>query len=188
MRLEVAGGAVRELRLEPAALLGRIVELAEGVGHFEPADVQLEPLDGVRIVRLLLRERRHLGREVVDERRLDELVLVQALEDLGGDLARRPTPALTSMPRRRASAARRVALRAGPPRVTLDGQLRGRRLAGAFAQRDAAIRRRQRDLMLAERDLIGADRLARARVDSISSVIAISCLVVAVGLVELRAS
>ena len=46
VRLEIAGGAVRELRLEASALLGRIVELAEGVGHLEPADVELEPLDG----------------------------------------------------------------------------------------------------------------------------------------------
>ena len=50
VRLEVAGRAVRELRLEAAPLLGRIVELAEGVGHLEAADVQLEALDGVGIV------------------------------------------------------------------------------------------------------------------------------------------
>ena len=92
MRLEVAGRAAGDLRLEAAALLGRIVELAEGVGHFEAADVQLEALDGVGIVGLLLRERRHLGRKVVDERRLNQVVLVQPLEDLGRDPARRPSP------------------------------------------------------------------------------------------------
>ena len=52
------------------------------------------------IVRLLLRQRRHLGRKVVDERRLDEIVLAERLEDRRGDLSRRPSPA---RPRRRAA-------------------------------------------------------------------------------------
>ena len=54
MGLEVAASAIRELRLEPAPLLGGIVELAEGVGDLEAADVQLEPLDGVGVSGLLL--------------------------------------------------------------------------------------------------------------------------------------
>ena len=82
---EVAGGPAGDLGLEPAPLLGRIVELAERVGDFEAADVELEALDGLGVVRLLLRERRHFGRKVVDEGRLDEIVLVQPLEDLGRD-------------------------------------------------------------------------------------------------------
>src|SRR6266851_247768 len=42
VRLEVAAGAALELRLEAAALLLRVVELAEGVRHLEAADVELE--------------------------------------------------------------------------------------------------------------------------------------------------
>ena len=88
VRLEVAARAVLQLRLEPPALLDRIVQLAEGVGHLEAADVELEALDRVRIVRLLLRERRDFGRKVVDEGRLNQPVLAERLEDLGRDLAR----------------------------------------------------------------------------------------------------
>ena len=51
VRFLVAGGPIGQLRLEAAALLDRIVELAEGVGHFEAADVELESLDRVGIVR-----------------------------------------------------------------------------------------------------------------------------------------
>jgi hypothetical protein len=43
-----------ELLLETAALLQRIVQLTERVRHLEAADVQLEALDGVRVVGLLL--------------------------------------------------------------------------------------------------------------------------------------
>ena len=111
----VAGRAVGELRLEAAPLLRRIVQLAEGIGDLEAADVQLEPLHRVRVVRLLLRERRHLGREVVDEGRLDEVVLVQPLEDLGGDLA------------------------GAPPRLHLETELRGEPAAASRLRRSASV-------------------------------------------------
>jgi len=42
VRFEVAAGAARELPLEAPALFGRIVQLAEGVGHLEAADIELE--------------------------------------------------------------------------------------------------------------------------------------------------
>ena len=86
VRFGIARGPFGQLRLEAAALLGRIVQLAERVRHLESADVQLEPLDRVGIVLPLLGQRRDFGRKVVDERRLDELVLPQVLEDLGRDL------------------------------------------------------------------------------------------------------
>ena len=81
MRFEIAARPLLQLLLEAAALLRRIVQLAEGVGHLEAADVQLEALDRVRIVGLLLGERRDFGREVVDEGRLNQLVLAERLED-----------------------------------------------------------------------------------------------------------
>ncbi len=90
VRFEVAGGPAGQLGLEAAALLRRIVELAEGVGHLEAADVELEALDRLGVVGLLLRQGRDLGREVVDERRLHEVVLVQPLEDFGRDPAGAP--------------------------------------------------------------------------------------------------
>ena len=111
VRLGVALRALGELRLEAAALLGRIVELAEGVGHFEAADVELEALDGVGIVRALLRQRRDLGREVVDERRLDQLMLPRAARRSRWPPCRRRRPATTSMPRRPAIARAESTLR-----------------------------------------------------------------------------
>ena len=90
MCLEVAGGFALELPFEAASLLGRIVQLAERVGDFETTDVELEAFDGVRIVGPLFREWRHLRREIVDERRLDERLLVQPLEDLRRDLSGSP--------------------------------------------------------------------------------------------------
>jgi hypothetical protein len=72
-------------------LLHRIVELAEGVGNLEATDVQLESLHRVGVVGLLLRQRRHLGRKVVDECRPCEVVLAQRFEHLRGDL---PRPAI----------------------------------------------------------------------------------------------
>ena len=127
VRLEVAGRLSCELRLEPPALLRRIVELAEGVGHLEAADVQLEALDGVGIVGALLRERRHLRREIVDERRLDERLLVQPLEDLRGDLA--------GLPRRRDVDAELPRQRGGASRVAADRRRHRRAERAAAASR-----------------------------------------------------
>jgi hypothetical protein len=50
VRLGVALFLLFELLLESAALLQRVIQLAEGVGHLEPADVHLEALDGVGVV------------------------------------------------------------------------------------------------------------------------------------------
>ena len=50
--LAVEASARRDLRLEPAALLGRVGELAEGVGELDAAGKQLEALGKARIVRL----------------------------------------------------------------------------------------------------------------------------------------
>ena len=57
MRLCVA--ALRlELHLEAAALVLRVVRLAERIGDFDAADVELEALDRVRVVGITLGERR----------------------------------------------------------------------------------------------------------------------------------
>src|SRR5262249_16377149 len=87
MRFEVALRATRELRAEAPPLLIRIVELAERVRDLETADVQLETLYRVPVVRLLLRERRHLRRKIVDERRLNQALLAHPPEDPHRDLA-----------------------------------------------------------------------------------------------------
>ena len=42
MGFEIAAGPVLQLVLEPATLLGGVVQLAEGVGDLEAADVELE--------------------------------------------------------------------------------------------------------------------------------------------------
>ena len=76
-----------KLLVEAAPLLLRIVQFSEGVGQLHLAGVELEALHRVGIVRPLLRERRDFGRKIVDEGRLDQPVLAQPLEDLGGDLA-----------------------------------------------------------------------------------------------------
>ena len=73
MRFVVAGGALGELIVEALVLLDGIVEFAEGIADFESADVDLEPLNPVRIVGLLLGERRDGGRELVDDGGLDEV-------------------------------------------------------------------------------------------------------------------
>ncbi len=75
VRLFVAVSAIGELLLETLVLLHRIVQLAEGVAELKAAGEDLESLDVVRVVGLLLRERRDFGWIVVDEGRLHELWL-----------------------------------------------------------------------------------------------------------------
>src|SRR5262245_19418990 len=87
VRFEIAALAVLRLRFEAAALLQRVVQLAEGVGDLEAGDIEVEALHRVRIAGLLLRQRRYLGRKVVDESRLNQLILAEPLEHFGGDLA-----------------------------------------------------------------------------------------------------
>ena len=83
----VAARAIGQLRLESAALLVGIVQLAERVGNLHPADIKLEPFDRVRIIGALLGQRRNLGRVVVDKGRLDQQLLDMLLENLGRDLS-----------------------------------------------------------------------------------------------------
>src|SRR5207244_9624122 len=59
------------LILEAVALFGGIVQFAEGVRNLHTADVELEALDEIRVVGLLLGERRDLERVVQNERGLD---------------------------------------------------------------------------------------------------------------------
>ena len=89
-----------------------------------------------------------------------------------------------SSPSRPASAAGRGGV--AQVRVAhLDAQLRRRGASRPLAQRHAAIRRRQRNLVLAERDLIGADGLARDRREHLLGH-RHQLAVLAVGLVELE--
>ena len=53
----VAASLLFKLHLEAAALVFRIVQLAEGVADFEAADVELKPLDPFRLIGLYLAER-----------------------------------------------------------------------------------------------------------------------------------
>src|SRR5712692_3460781 len=57
MRLEVASRSILQLLFEAPPLLDGIVQLAEGIGHLETANVELEAFHRIRIVRPLLRER-----------------------------------------------------------------------------------------------------------------------------------
>ena len=83
VRFFVAALALGDLLLEAAGLLVGVIQLGERVRHFHAADVQLEALHETRIVRALLRERRDLGREIRDERRLDQVLLDDRLEQRG---------------------------------------------------------------------------------------------------------
>ena len=77
-------------------LLDGVVQLAEGVAQLEAAGEELEALDVVRIVGLLLRERRDVGREVVDDGGLDEERLDDGLEEVVDRLARAARPSCES--------------------------------------------------------------------------------------------
>src|SRR5687768_8194554 len=183
VRFLVAGVTPGELRLEPAALFGRVVQLTERVRHFEAADVELEPLDGIRIVRLLLRERRHLGRKVVDECGLDEIVFVQPLEDLG----RHPAGAPRSLQLdAEFSRNRRGLLRIAQVRIgDVPSQPLGRFLPRAVTQRQPAVGRSERYLLAVEGDLVALDRFVR-HVGQHLFRHRHQLVVVAVGLVELQ--
>jgi len=93
------------------------------------------------IVRALLREGRHLGGKIVDERRLDQRVLVQALEDLGRDLARAPAGHQLDAELPRDGGGLLAVAEVGLADV--HPQLRRRALARAFTQRHAPIGWRQ---------------------------------------------
>src|SRR5215813_685202 len=80
MSFFVAAFAFRELLLEAATLLFRIVQLAEGVADLQSADKNLEALDPVRLVLFVLRERRDRDREVIQDRGLPEMLLGDSLK------------------------------------------------------------------------------------------------------------
>ncbi len=60
-------------RRKRVGLLGRVVQLGEAVGDLHAAGVELEAVGPLRVLRLLPRERRDLGRKLVEEGRLHEL-------------------------------------------------------------------------------------------------------------------
>ena len=80
---------LRDLRQEPALLLGGIVEFREAVSDLHARDVDLESLGQRRIVGLLFRQRRNVGREIVKDRRLNEMVLGHGFEQAGQSTRRR---------------------------------------------------------------------------------------------------
>ena len=87
--LLVAGGAERRLRLEAAALVERIIELAEGVRELAPAGEELEALGEPRRAALRLGERRQLERIVDDEGGLVQRTLDVRLKELVEELGAR---------------------------------------------------------------------------------------------------
>src|SRR5215472_18292931 len=94
MRFLVAAGALGKLTFEASSLLLGIIKLAEGVSDFKPADENFEALDPVGVLcrlSLVFRQRRDGQREVVDERRLDEVRLGYEFKNLCDGLAVRGT-------------------------------------------------------------------------------------------------
>ena len=89
-RLLVAARLRRHLRREALALVDGVDQLGERVGQLAPGDDELEALGQLRLARLLARQRRGLERVLGHERRLDERVLDELLEQLGDQLARAP--------------------------------------------------------------------------------------------------
>src|SRR5581483_4866729 len=75
MRLHIARRQLRCLRLEPLALVQRVVDLGEGVAEFLRREVDLKAAGQARIVGMLLGQRRRFNREIRDERRLDQMRL-----------------------------------------------------------------------------------------------------------------
>ena len=71
-----------ELLFEAAALLLRVVQFGKRVRDLHAAGIDLEALHKLRFVGLVLRERRDLDREVVDDRRLEQVRLGMLLEQV----------------------------------------------------------------------------------------------------------
>ena len=78
----VAGGALGDLQLEPAALIVGIVELGKGVGDFHRGAEQLVAVGQFGVAGFALGQRREHDRVVVDERRMQQFGLDDTLEDL----------------------------------------------------------------------------------------------------------
>ena len=110
----------------------------------KPPDVQLEPLDRVRVVRLLLRQRRDLGRKVVDERRLISSSSQSASKISAVILPAQPQRRAPSIPRR-APAWRRIARPQSAGSTVVARAAAARQRRGRRAERQPRNGGRQRD-------------------------------------------
>ena len=81
VRLFIARRCQCVLRLEALALVNRVVQLGVGVAHLSAVDEELKALHIIRVVRLLLRERRNLNRVVGHEGRLNHVLLAEGLKE-----------------------------------------------------------------------------------------------------------
>ncbi len=88
--LVVAAGLRLHLGCEPLFLIDRVIELVERVRVLMAADEEFEAIGELGIVGKLLRKGRDLERMLGHERRLNELVFDEGLEDLGNELALAP--------------------------------------------------------------------------------------------------
>src|SRR5438132_5594258 len=88
MRLLIARGASPRLVFEPASLVIGIVQLRERVSDFLSGEEELEPVGQPRVAGAPACERRHFDRVSEHERRLDQRVPYELLEQLGDQ----PTP------------------------------------------------------------------------------------------------
>jgi len=66
---------------ETCALVDRIIQLRVSICHLPAVHEELKTLYIVRVLRLLLRERRNLDRMIHHERRLDQVLLDILLEE-----------------------------------------------------------------------------------------------------------
>ena len=73
MGLVIAMGAIFKLLSKAFVLLHRIVQFAECVAQLEAATVKLEAFYPIRVVGILLGERRDCGWKFVDDCGLDEV-------------------------------------------------------------------------------------------------------------------
>ena len=87
VRLVVAAITFFQLIFEPLVLLHRIVQLAEGITEFKPACIDFKPLHPIRIIRLLLRQRRDGGGKLIDDGGLHQVFFGHSLEDARNRLA-----------------------------------------------------------------------------------------------------
>ena len=75
--------------LEAAALLFRIIKLAKAVGDFQATDENFEALHPIGLIAPVLGQRRDGQREIVDDSRLNEMLLSHCFEKIGNGFARR---------------------------------------------------------------------------------------------------
>ena len=75
------------LRLEARALVDRVVQLGIGVGHLPAVHEELEALHIVGVVGLFLGQRGNFDRVIHHERRLNQVLLDELLEEQVQDVA-----------------------------------------------------------------------------------------------------